>query len=506
MTQSRVKNTYRNSIVGISSQMISAILSFVSRTIFINTLGVDYLGIGGLFSNVLIMLSLTDLGIYTVMVYSLYKPLAEQDKHTVSVYVHYFQHLYNIIAVCVLGIGLFLIPFLPMLVNGSEIENGALIKYYLILLLNSVVSYFAISRATLFRADQKVYIVRLVTTISNVLLHVIQIIVLILFHDYTVYLICQVCFTLGNNVFLSYLAIKKYPYIKKEKDKDLENDVNKQIIKNLKASFLYKVGSQVLNSTDNILISVIVGTTMVGYFNNYVTIYALVNTFIMILIEAVLASIGNYNATESTENKYKLFKSLTMTMYLIATFCVSCYIAGMEDFIRIWLGSKYIIGGGFIFALALNRFVFCLIHPLWMMRESSGVFVETKYIMLFAAIVNVILSVVLGKIIGIAGIIAATAISYLFTVYWYEPIQLQKRIFHNDLSEYWTYIMKLLLASAIPILVSYILYTYHNKSLIVLFGKFAIIGIMTLVTYYVMFHKSEEFGNVKKRILSVIHR
>lgn len=491
--KSRTKNTLRNSIVGLIAQLISAIVSFISRQAFIYVLGVEYLGISGLFSNILTMLSLTDLGIYTVMVYSLYKPLANNDNDTVNALVHYYQKLYNWVALIVFALGIACIPFLPYLVNNTTLPYKEMVWYYFLLLLNSVCSYFAISKSSLLRADQNVFIVQIINTSCNLLLQFVQIAVLYLTHLYTLYLVCHIAFTLISNLIKDYVAKRKYPYLKTKADLTLIGDTKKGIINNLKATFLYKIGATIMNSTDNILISTLVSTIVVGYYSNYSTIYAMVNTFVMIIVNGVLASLGNYYVKEKDEDKYRLFKALLLVFYGIATFCTGCYLAGMNDFISIWLGNEFVISGGFIYALSFYRFVFCSIHPLWMTRESSGVFVSTRYVMMAAAAINIILSIVLGKLYGITGIILATALSDIVTVFWYEPLQLSKKVFHNSMSSYWLHIGKLLL-TACPCLVIAALAGQFlpTENIFFLIGKFVACGIMTLLVFIIMFKKSEE--------------
>ena len=496
----------RNSSVGVITHIVNAALSFVARTIFIRVLGVEYLGISGLFSNILTMLALSDLGIYTVMTYSLYKPIAKDDKPMIAALIHYFQRLYNIVGIAVLCIGVSLIPFLPKLVNDTSLTFYELSKYYIILLLNSVVSYFAISRSTLFRADQKVYIVRIISTISTFAMHIAQIVLLIAFKNFTIYLASQVIFTLGSNIAMSVLATKKYPYLAEPVDTNLTRGMTKEIIHNLKASFIYKIGSKIMNSTDNILISVLISTTVVGYYSNYVTVFSLVNTFVMIIIEAVLASVGNFIATESADRKFGLFKLMLFVLYFTAAFCVSCYLAGMNDFIGIWLGENFIINGGFIIALALNRFVFCIIHPLWMMRESSGIFISTQYVMLFASAINIVLSVILGKMLGITGIILATALANLLTVYWYEPIQLSKKVFNNKVIEYWRYVARLLCATVPSIVVGLFLLSYETRNFFILLTKFLFCGLITLVSFILAMHKTDEYHVLKLQIMNMLKK
>lgn len=506
MSDSRTLNTTRNSIVGISTHLLRAVLAFVTRTVFIKVLGVDYLGINGLFANILTLLALSDLGIYTVMTYSLYAPLAKNDTSQIAALIRYFQKLYNIIAFAVLGLGLALIPFLPKLVHGISLSYAELTRYYVILLFNSVISYFVISRSTLFQADQKVYVVRLISTLSTFLMYITQIILLVLFRNFTIYLVCQVIYTLLNNVVLFFVAARKYPYLRTPTEKTLIEPVKQELVKNLKASFCYKISAHIMNSTDNILISVLISTAMVGYFSNYVTLYSMVNTFIMIFIEAVLASIGHFLVTESSARKYELFKMLLLVMYGLAAFSVSCYLAGMNDFIRIWIGEQFIIGGGFIYALALNRFIFCAVHPLWMMRESSGLFVATRYVMLTAAFLNIGLSVWLGKWIGISGIILATSFSYLLTIYWYEPWLLAKKIFQIPIGEYWKYIFKLLGASLFPLLVGGYLMQLATAHLGWLLIKFIICGLMSFLSFFLCFRNTAPWENILQKLVQHVKK
>ncbi len=506
MNKSRTKNTIRNSLIGIISQLIIVILSFANRTAFIKILGVEYLGISGLFSNILAMLALSDLGVYTVMVYSLYDPIAKNDTRQINAYVRYFQRIYNVVALAVLVIGLALIPFLPILVNGSVLSNSELVKYYVILLLNSAASYLVIGRSTLLRADQRVYIVKVISTLSTALMYVVQIALLVVFNNYTLYLICQVFFTFISNIAVSFFSLRVYPFLREKSADSLNTDLKGKIVENLKATFLYKIGASVMNSTDNILISVIVGTAMVGYYSNYVTIFTMVNTFIMLVIDGVLASIGNYFVTETKKNQYALFKMLIYVFYNIATFCVACYLSGMNDFISIWIGQEYVIGNSFLVALAANRFVFCLIHPIWITRESSGMFVRTKYVTFFSAAINLLLSVVLGRLGGITGIIAATAISYLSTVYWYEPIRFVEEYFNENVSEYWRYIIRILVPMAFPLVIGWSLMHYNTHSLLLLMLKFIICGVAVVAINFLFYRKLDEYIEVKRRILLFLHR
>lgn len=491
--KSRSLNSKRNLVVSIVLYAITTISSFISRTIFVKVLGVQYLGISGLFANILTMLSLSDLGIYTVMVYSLYTPLANNEIGHVKTLVRYFQKLYNIIAVVVLLIGLMLIPLLPYMVNNSELTNREIIVYYILLLLNTVSSYIAVSKTTLLRADQQMHLVQMVSSISILSLQFLQIAILLVFNKYAFYLIVQIVITIITNLILSFIAQKKYPYLKDGvTDTEYLFNIKRNIKINLRSTFLYKVGNVIINSTDNILISIIVGTAFVGYYSNYVTVYSIINSFIMVLIQAVLASIGNYYATKSNSQKEQLFKTLLLVFYFIASFCVACYIAGMNDFIQIWIGKQYVLDGYFIYALAAYRFTFCIMHPLWITRESVGLFYSTKYLMVCDALLNIVLSIILGGFFGVVGIIFATALSNILTVLWYEPVIIYKKIFNNSVNYYFKYIFRLIFAVTPTIVVAVILKQFSVSNVLLLFCKFLLCAIMAMVSFLVVMGKSHE--------------
>lgn len=506
MRESRTKNVAKNSYVGILCQLLIALFAFITRTVFIKTLGVEYLGVNGLYSNILSMLALSDLGVYTVMVYSLYKPIASDDREKVANLIRYFQKLYWGIALVVLAVGLCLIPVLPKLVKGSMLAKNELVKYYVLYLLNSLISYIAISKSTLLRASQRIDIIQLVTTATTVAMNLLQIVFLIATRNFTVYLYIQIILSLASNMILSIIADKKYPYIKASNRLTVDKTIKQELTSNLKATFLYKVGNMIMNSTDNILISTILGTGIVGLYSNYVTVFTLVNKFIMILINALLPSVGNYMASEESDKKNRLFRCIQMAFYALATFCCSCYLCGMEDFIRIWIGDAFVIEGGFIFALAFNRFIYCIVHPLWIIRESSGVFVSTRYVMLFAALINIALSVILGRSIGISGIIIATGLSYLLTIFWYEPRQLTKLVFHCKQSSYWSYTIKLLLCAVPSFILATMLRTNTRCSIFVLLIKFILCFVMTMVTYWLVFRKKDEFKWFVSKVKSLSNR
>ena len=233
--KSRTDNSIRNVISGIGSQVFILIITFLSRTLFIKILGAEYLGINGLYSNILTLLSLAELGIGNVMVFSLYKPIKDNDKETISKYINFYKSVYRIIAITILILGLSLVPFLDNIIE-SELDKTDLIIYYILFLLNTVFSYIATYKTTLIKADQKRYIESIAKTKFTIIQNIVQLICIWIFKNYYIYLIIQMSCTLFYNLYLQRKAQKMYPFI--DKHVVLEKEQKKEKLKNVKETFL----------------------------------------------------------------------------------------------------------------------------------------------------------------------------------------------------------------------------------------------------------------------------
>ena len=453
------------------------------------------------------MLALSDLGLYTVMVYSLYKPVAEGDTARISALIRYYQKLYLIVAAAVTVIGVACVPFLKFLVKDSNLTQQELIVYYLLILANSTCSYFAISKSTLIRADQNINIIQSVQAATKIGLNVVQVLVLVFFKNYTLFLVIPIISTLINNIILTKIADRKYPYLKDaSKSAVVNTEIRREITTNLKATFLYKLGATIINSTNNILISVLLGTVMVGYYSNYSTVVSLVVGLFGIIINAVLASIGNFNATQNNGRKFALFKLMLMIFYFIAGFCAACYLSIFDDFITVWIGKQYVLDSQFLIALVISTTVTCISNPLWMMRESAGVFRSVRFVMLAAAGVNIALSCVLAQFLGLAGIILATPIAHLVTLFWYEPRMLCKQVFHVPVWHYWKKVLLLLLAIIPCGIVGWVLHGFSTTNVFAMAGKVLLCGITTVASFVVLFRKTEEMQWIMDVIVKILRR
>lgn len=452
MADTRTKNSIKNIIASMTYQIINLIISFVNRSIFIQVLGVSYLGISGLFNDVLSMLNLAELGFGTAMTYSMYKPLAEKDYDTLAGLTHFYKKVYRIIAAIIFGMGIILIPFLTYIINLEQ-NIPHIELYYLLFLMSNVASYFVTYKTTILYADQKNYILIKYTSYWSIAQTVLLILTLLLTHNYMLYLILQVICVYGANFHKSFVAQKTYPYINKEVK--LPKAQMKTIFKDVYSAFVYKIAIVLISATDNTLISILVSTEMVGYYSNYNIIIVRLTSLIGTIFSSLIASLGNLLAIENSQRRYHVFQVMQSLSLILSAFCVSCLLLLEEDFIRVWLGNEYTLGYFSLLVIVFNFYFSIITRPVSTFREAAGLFRTTKYIALGKAILNIILSIILGKIIGLVGILLATSISALVTNFWYEPILLYRNYFEKKCNIYFVDLLKNIAITFVTILVAY---------------------------------------------------
>lgn len=421
MADGRSVKSVRNVTTGVANKVLLMVLAFATRTLFIRLLGAEYAGVSSLYTNILSVLSLAEMGMGNVLMFYLYGALKDGDTKRISGLVRAFQRIYFAIILIVLSVGLALIPFLRLIVH-SPLDSGELIGYYLLYLINSVASYFVVYRTIVLAADQKNYISNLVHTAAVVVMYVLQIAYLLLFRDFWGYLIIQVLCTIGSNLVLNQIALKHYPYLRRRPSAaQTDAAVSKRdLFGNIKATFLFKIADTVLDQTDSIIISVMFGTVVVGYYANYFMLISYIVAIAGIIANGLVASFGNLNAEGDMERSYEMFRASLTAFSVFGTVCTTCYACVVQDFVPIWIGEQYVMPFGLVAAILAVFFLRMTTNTMWMYRSAMGLFKEVQYINLAAAGLNIVLSVLLGKALGVAGVIAATAVSRFLTSFWYE--------------------------------------------------------------------------------------
>ena len=502
--ESRTVNAAKNASSAFINKTVFMLLTFISRRFFIQFIGVEYLGINGLFTNVLTLLSMADLGVGTAMNVSLYKPIAENDTRKLAALMAFYSRLYVIIAVGVTAIGLILIPFLPFLVNlDSEIPH--LYLYYIVFVLKNTASYLFVYKSSMLRADQKTYKINTIEVYLNAAKLILQLMVIILLKSYLCYILLDVLCVVFENLWISHVADKQYPFIKQKEE--LSKEEKKGIFSEMSSIFLYKISASLLTGTYNILISVIVGTVFVGYYSNYLTITHVLDTFIALLFSSLTASVGNLVATSTADNRYSTFKTMQMVSFWICGFVsVSLFIL-LQDFIVLWVGEKLLLDNLTMLAIVVNMFFSTCMRPIWTFREGTGMYKQIRYIMVVTAAVNLILSIVFGKLLGISGILFATSISKLVTQFWYEPNILFRNFFKRNVKGYYVDFIQNVALVVVCCAVCYFLTSWiQDVSVLAWLSKALICTVVVNAIYFILLYRRPEYANIKNKLLHLIHR
>lgn len=508
--KSRLKNTLYNFITGIGFRFLTLITAFVVRTVFVKCLNAEYLGVNGLYSNILTMLSLAELGFGTAMVYSMYKPLADKDKEKLGQLMCLYKKVYAVIGTVVLFVGLALVPFLDVLIKDTPDIDG-LTFYYILFLANSVVSYwFFAYRSSLLQADQKTYITNKYSIFFNVVKSILQIFVLIVFHDFTLYLISQIICTIIQNFFVAKKVKKEYPYVFYKTNGKLPKGEKKKIFKDVRALMLTKIGYAVLNGTDNIIISSFVGVRQVGLLSNFLMISDAVTAVLCQVTSSVSASIGNYFVEEDRESGYLLFKRIEFMNFWFYGFCMTALIILLNPFVTIWLGNEYLIEFSAVICLSINFFIAGYMNTLSTFRTSLGLFTQGKYRPIIVAVINIGLSILLSYKWGMTGVLAATFISRLCVNLWYDPLLIHRYGFNKSVKPYYLKIVFrfILLATVVALMQLISKFVFNGGVTILNFALMTIItAILPNLIFLMIFGKTDEFKYFKNLVLSkILHK
>jgi O-antigen/teichoic acid export membrane protein len=432
---SRTKNSVRNVKYAVVGQAAALLASFFARTVFVRALNAEYLGLNGLFANILSILSFAELGIGASIVFSLYKPLAENNRPKVAALMQLFKKAYTIIGIIVAGLGIVLTPFLGSLIK----DMPAIPQIHLIFLMfvaNSSVSYFFSYKRSLIIADQKDYIASLYHYGFFIALNAAQIAVLLAAKNYFAFLGLQIFSTVLENIFISQKANKLYPFLLKKGAQRLDAEEKKTITRNVKAMMFHKLGTIAVMGTDNLLLSKFVGIVAVGLYSNYLLIVNALHSIFDLVFRAVTASIGNLGATDTEEKSLFIFNCLNLIGFWLYGFVSICLFILINPFIVLWLGAEYRFSMPLVFFIVLNFYLTGMRKSVLTFRDAFGLYWYDRYKPVFESVINLVVSIILVVNIGAAGVFIGTAVSTLTTCFWIEPYVLYKYGLKNKVSGY----------------------------------------------------------------------
>lgn len=502
----RKKRSIFNIIGSLGSYFISTIFTFITQMVIIKILGVEYSGVNGLFTNILTMLSIAELGIGTTIIYKLYEPLANHDIENIKSWMQFYKLCYRVVAVLVLIVGIVLLPLVPRIVGQVSISEDIKILYF-ISLLDTVFSYTMTYKRSLIYADQKNYIINIVHIGYTIFMNITQIVTLILFKNYIIFLLVKILYRLLENIILNIYANKKYPYINEQYIKIPKKEV-KDVFDRVKAMFLQKISYVVNKGIDSVVITMNLGVIASGYYANYTLIVNALTAIIFQVVSSLTASVGNLLTEKNQKKSYQIYKKINMLDSFLTAIGICGFLSVINDFITIWIGSEYILNVYITISFAIYIYSDSIRRTMTLFKDSAGICKEDKNTYIVMALINLITSIILCKKIGISGVIIGTAISYIYLILYSYPRYVFKPLFNKESKFYYEenlkYVIFIFASAILSFLIGYKL-QFTNLIVAILFKGLLSVGI-TCLSFTLFFYRSNEFKYFKDVFLKVLKK
>lgn len=432
----RKTNIKRNLTFNIIKYVVQLLLQFVLRTALIYIMGAEYLGLNGLFTNIFGFLSLAELGIGSAIVFSMYKPIADGDIEKVKALQNLYKKFYLIISGIVIVVGLAILPFLKFFIDGEVGVDINIYVLYILYLMNTLLGYLSAHKRSLLFAYQRNDVENKVKTACLLGMTVLQIVVLCIFKNYYIFFIVNVVFTAIESIAIHFYAKKLYPDID-GKAEPLDKQTNTEIKKNVIALSMHRVGWVIVCSTDNILISAMLGLTVLGAYSNYYLIVSSLMAIFTLLTGALTGSVGNLIASSDKEYVESKFKKINFLFSIFSAFCTVCMLCLFQPFIQSWTGGGiYMLNFSCVVLMCLSFYINRMRTATNIFKDGAGIFYQNRISPIVEALVNLVASILLGIYLGLNGIILGTIISTIAAPLWVEPKVLYKHYFKKSVGGY----------------------------------------------------------------------
>ena len=505
----RTRYSIINMLFNIGGQFLTMLLSFINRMVFIRCLSAEYLGVNGLFTDVLSILNFAELGIGTAMVFSMYEPAARDDEQKLARLMNLYKWMYRAVAVSVLLFGLVLLPFLPYLIKGGEgIEHITLI--YMIYVLGSASSYLLSYKNSIYQAYQKGYICAGWSMACECIKTVSQITVLLLTRNFILYLAVQQAIQFLPNIMVSRMVDKEFPYLK-ECHELPEREERNGILKNIGAMSMHKLSTIIVRNTDSLLMSSFIGLATVGLYSNYRLVINALNNLMGKFAVAFSGSIGNFAVMENSDRLYKIYKEMDFMFFVMSAYLTGGLMMLFNPFITLLFGGKYCFSMTTVMVIVAEFYITRMRQTNLLFREVMGLFWNDRYKAVAESAINLVVSLVLVQRYGVTGIIGGTIISTLCTCTWIEPYIFLKYgvqdAWQKKLRAYFAqYLKRLLLTAA----VSAAAVLWVRRFPVNNFGVFILDGVLYTAVFagviVLLYRRSAEYAELKRRVREILKR
>lgn len=489
------------------AQALNVILLFLSRRIFIQFFSEEYLGVNGLFTEVLTVFSLAELGIGVAMAYGLYGCVARKEEEEICRLMNLYKSMYTYVGIAVAVIGIAILPFLDVIIKDNQIPH--IVAIYLMYLANSVLSYFLSYKQTLIQADQKNYIVSGVTQVVRCVQVIAQIVIIIITRNFYIYLAVQMISQILTNYILALLADKMYPYLKHNSYGLPGKEKRREIFRHIKAMSFHKFGAVFVSNTDNLLLSMFVGLKTVGLFSNYRMVTTNLKLVVSYVYNAFTASIGNLVATESSEKVLRIYRCLNFMMSMLYGWLSVCLYILINPFIGLFFGEKYMLSAAVVSVVVIDFYITGMRQMTLRFRDAMGLYWHDRYKPVVEVIINLVVSLLLVKKYNVVGVLAGTIVSSLATNFWLEPyVFCRYGIRENWVKRYKEYFARYGLCAGITVLAGWLgiqcTAFLPDTNYLFWFGKAIIVSVIYALLMFIIFGRTDEFKFLCQKVKELL--
>ena len=504
--KSRTEYSAMNTTVAMAARVIAILAGYLTRVVFTHALSEDYVGINGLFTDVLNVLALSELGVGTAITYALYRPISEGNIEKQKSLMRMYRKFYRIVALIVLVAGLLVIPFMDVLIKDQP-QVEYLLFIYLMYLFNSVVSYLLIYKRTLIDAHQMSYIGVLYQTVFLILQNVVQIAVLLLTGNFILFLSILILCTIGGNFAISRKADKLYPYLKDKSVQPLEKAERRDIFQNIRAMLMHKIGNVLVNNTDNLLLSALVGTLSVGRYSNYFLIIGSVRQVLNQMFQGITASVGNLGVEESRERIKRIFEAAFFMGQWMFGLAAICLFEAIDPFVQLSFGAQYVFTRDVTLVLCLNFYLTGMRQATLVFRDSMGIFKYDRYKAIPEAVINLVVSMILGRMFGTVGIFLGTLVSTVVTSLWVEPYMLYKHRMETSSRPYFQrYLLYAVVTFLLWFLEDLLCRLITGNLWVVCLLRLLVSFVITNLVFLLVYHRTGEFKLLVRKASGILRK
>ena len=506
MQLERGKNASRNMSYGFLLKLYEIVMPFIMRTVIMQQLGAKYLGLNGLFGSILHVLNLAELGVGSAMVFSMYRPIAENDTEKICAYMRLYRLYYRVIGLVILAMGLAITPFLPKLVHGDVPPDVSLYTLYFLNLGASVLSYWLFAyRNSILYAHQRGDIASKVSIVTHTMMYSMQLVSLICFHNYYFYVIARLLTQVVTNISAAFISKRKFPAY------DPRGKLPKAEIKDLNGRvrdlFTSKVGGTIVSSADTIVISAFLGLEVLAKYQNYYAIMNAVVGFIIIIHGAILAGVGNSMLTKSEAQNHREFNIFTFLIAWLSTVCVSCFMSLYQPFMTIWMGKDMLLDDRFVFLFGVYFWAYEVVKMISVYKDAGGIWHKDRFRPLITGLINLGLNLLMVRWIGLYGIIISTIIGEgLISTPWiiknvYEFIFPEENP-RGYVVSLLTYTAEIFATGAVCWLITS---RIPGASLVMIILKGIVAVIVSNILFILIFGKNRYFSDAKGLLMRLLH-